>query len=69
MKNFVVRKDNKLLINNRTFLVTAVWFLGNKPTKYELQEMIGSKEIGPVLKKESSKIDTLIEEGKIKIEK
>ena len=69
MKKFVIRKGNKLFINNRTFLVEGVWFLGNNPTKYELQEISGSKEIGPLLKKEPCTIDDLIISGKIKIEK
>lgn len=65
----IIRQGNNIRHGNRLFKITGVWFLGNKATSYELQEIVNGKEVGPIVKKEAVKIDPLVEACKITIEK
>ncbi len=63
----MIRKSSILSIENRTFKIVGIWWLGNKASKYELQEVKDGKSIGEIFKKDAKVIDQLINNGKIKV--
>ncbi len=63
----IIHKESILTIDNRTFIVKNIWYLGNTKTRYELQEIHNGRNIGDIIKKECKIIDGLVKIGKIKI--
>ncbi len=67
MHPIILRRNTKLSIDNRTFIIMGIWYLGNTPTRYELHEVENNKNIGELIIKPCGLIDDLVEIGKIKI--